>query len=76
MTDAAPKKFSPWDPPRPTTYFQIQQARDPSSEVPRQLENSPWHHDPVPPEPPLGEVGLACGATFRRGVGRRGRPIQ
>jgi hypothetical protein len=26
-----------------------------NSSVPRQPENSPWHDDPVPPEPPLGE---------------------
>jgi hypothetical protein len=49
------------DDPEPSTYFEIEQHRlqNPGEEkaggprMPRLPETSPWHHDPVPPEPTI-----------------------
>src|SRR5215467_5825922 len=66
---------------RPTTAHEIQQRRDeaeaasrgqatiilPPGTVPRQRSSSPWSHDPVPPEPPLGDD--RCGDVLGGALG-------
>jgi hypothetical protein len=42
-----------YDDTRPHGRFAVG-ARQPITEYPRQPEGSPWHHDPLGPEPPLG----------------------
>jgi len=42
-----------YDDTRPHGRFAVG-ARQPVTEYPRQPETSPWHHDPVGLEPPLG----------------------
>jgi hypothetical protein len=48
------------DDPEPSTYFEIEQNRlvNPGEEktaptMPTLPASSPWHHDPVPPEPTI-----------------------
>ena len=52
----------PRDEPEATTYFQLQRNRDglpdpgeskPAPVMPPLPPTSPWHHDPVPPEPTI-----------------------
>ena len=52
----------PHDEPEVTTYFQLQRNRDglpdpgeskPAPVMPALPPSSPWHHDPVPPEPTI-----------------------
>ena len=75
MTDG--KKFSPFDPRPPTTYFELAQRPDddgrpaPDNKVPRQPEHSFWHHDPIPIEPP-SEVGADCGTRLGIALGGKG----
>jgi hypothetical protein len=61
-----PRKAAPKAPQRPVdddapkTYFEAQRRANQreveteiTPQVPRQPASSPWHHDPVPAEPPL-----------------------
>jgi hypothetical protein len=38
-----------------------------SPAYPEQPPGSPWHHDPLPPEPPID--GTDCGSTFGVAIG-------
>jgi hypothetical protein len=67
-------------PPAPDTYFARAQRQqpdqaEPSLTIPALPPSSPWHHDPVGKEPPLGfaidEVGEALGGASPKPGGRR-----
>jgi hypothetical protein len=57
----------------PTTYSELSRHPNainvpPDLTVPPLASNSPWHHDPVPPEPP-SDVGALCGNTVGVALG-------
>jgi hypothetical protein len=71
MTDKVTERIDPAAPREPVTYSELAKHPNaidvaPDLAFPPLPPTSPWHHDPVPPEPPLGyridDVGPDCGS--------------